>query len=160
MNTFLLNVSPFEPKIWRRHCSTGLQLNSCMKFCPMFPYRNQNSGATPVHLISIHLSTVICTLSQKNKTLSLFQNLKKITVINRNKVQLQITNFKYTQFHPHQFLITWYAFVLSGALKHMQSGCELKLECDPRTPKPQPRRYLLNVHDLITSNNRGSQGFQ
>ena len=29
-------MSP-EPKFWRRHCSTGLERNSCMKFCPRFP---------------------------------------------------------------------------------------------------------------------------
>ena len=54
------------------------------------PYPNQNSGATPVHLISIHIlvSTVICTLSQKKKTLSLFQNLRKITVINQEHLLL------------------------------------------------------------------------
>ena len=51
------------------------------------PSPNQNPGAAPVHLISIHISTVICTmlnvqtLSQKNKTLSQFQNLKKITAL-------------------------------------------------------------------------------
>ena len=36
MSTFLINVPP-EPKFWRRHCSTGLEWNSCMKFCQMFP---------------------------------------------------------------------------------------------------------------------------
>ena len=43
MSTFLLNVPP-EPKFWRRHCSTGLDWNSCMIFCPIFP-QNQNPGA-------------------------------------------------------------------------------------------------------------------
>ena len=38
-------------------------------------------SGTPVNLIFIHISTVICTLSQKNKTLFLFQNLKKITAV-------------------------------------------------------------------------------
>ena len=37
MSTFLLNVPPPEPKFWRCHCSTGLEWNSCMKFCLMFP---------------------------------------------------------------------------------------------------------------------------
>ena len=45
--------------------------------CSPSPY--QNPGAAPVHLISIHISTVICTLSKKNQTLSLFQNSGKIT---------------------------------------------------------------------------------
>ena len=54
MNTILLNVFPSD----------------------------RNFGVTPVHLISIHISTVICTLSQKNETLSLFQNLRKITAHN------------------------------------------------------------------------------
>ena len=38
--------SPPEPKFWRRHCSTGLKKNSCMKFCPRgSPPPNQNPGA-------------------------------------------------------------------------------------------------------------------
>ena len=44
---------------------------------PLSP--NQNPGAALVHFISIHISTVICTLSQKNQTLLLFQNSGKIT---------------------------------------------------------------------------------
>ena len=35
MSTFSLNV-PSELKFWRRHCSTVLERNSCMKFCPRF----------------------------------------------------------------------------------------------------------------------------
>ena len=35
MSPFLLNV-PSELKFWRRHCSTVLERNSCMKFCPRF----------------------------------------------------------------------------------------------------------------------------
>ena len=31
----------FKPKFWRRHCSTGLEWNSCMKFCSLFS-PNQN----------------------------------------------------------------------------------------------------------------------
>ena len=69
---------PFEPKFWRHHCSTGLELNSCIKFCPMFPLPKPKSWRRLCHrLISIHISTVICTLSQKNKTLSMFQKLWK-----------------------------------------------------------------------------------
>ena len=43
----------------------------------MFP-PNQNPGAAPIHLISIHISIVICTMLNV-QTLSQFQNLKKIT---------------------------------------------------------------------------------
>ena len=66
-----------------------------MIFVQCSPYPNQNSGATPVHLISIHIITVICTLSQKIKTLSLFQNLKKITAAKSS---------------PTHTLVWWYAF--------------------------------------------------
>ena len=60
-------------------------------FVQFSAYPNQNSGATPVHLISIHISTVICTLSQKNKTLSLFQNLKEITDLSSINSQTSAT---------------------------------------------------------------------
>ena len=46
MSTFLLNVPP-ELKFWRRHCSTELERNSYMKFCPM-SLLNQNPGAALV----------------------------------------------------------------------------------------------------------------
>ena len=36
MSRFVLNVFS-QPKFWRRHCSTGLERNSCMKFLLMFP---------------------------------------------------------------------------------------------------------------------------
>ena len=41
MSLFLLNVPLSEPKFCRRHCSTGLEWNSCMKFCSLFS-PNQN----------------------------------------------------------------------------------------------------------------------
>ena len=44
-NDYIFIECPPEPKFWRRHCSTGLELNSCMKFCFMFPLPNQNPGA-------------------------------------------------------------------------------------------------------------------
>ena len=37
---------PPEPKFWRRHCSTGLERKSCMKFCLMY----QNPGVAPVYI--------------------------------------------------------------------------------------------------------------
>ena len=43
-----------EQKFWRRHCNTGLERNSCMKFCPMSP-TNQNSGAPGFWLGCIRL---------------------------------------------------------------------------------------------------------
>ena len=72
----------------------------------MFPYPNQNSGSTPVHLISIPINTVICTLSQKNKTLSLFQNLKKITDYNTTSVMYSV----------HQWYSTWGTRVICDTL--------------------------------------------
>ena len=62
-----------------------------MKFCSMFPYPNENFGAIFVYLISIHISTVICTLSQKNKTLSLFQNLRKITGVHVVYIRIEVS---------------------------------------------------------------------
>ena len=49
MSTFLLNVPP-EPKFWRRHCSTGLERNSCMKFCLMFLPPQPKSWRRPCRL--------------------------------------------------------------------------------------------------------------
>ena len=80
MNTFLLNVSLLNRNFGDAIAIQGFSWIHVWNFVQCSPYPNQNSGAIPVHLISIHISTVICTLSQKNKTLSLFQNLKKITV--------------------------------------------------------------------------------
>ena len=49
MSRFMLNVFS-KPKFWRRHCSTGLERNSCIKIFLMSP-PNQNSGAAPVYSI-------------------------------------------------------------------------------------------------------------
>ena len=40
MSTFVLKVH-LEPKFWRRHCSTGLERNSCIKLFSMFPPRTK-----------------------------------------------------------------------------------------------------------------------
>ena len=37
----------FKPKFWQRHCSTGLEWNSCMKFCLLSPPAKTKSGAAP-----------------------------------------------------------------------------------------------------------------
>ena len=39
---------PPEPKFWWRHCSTELEWNSCMKFCPN-PSPNQNPGVATAY---------------------------------------------------------------------------------------------------------------
>ena len=41
---------PPQPKFWRRHCSTGVERNSCMKFISMFPPRTK--------ILAPHLYTV------------------------------------------------------------------------------------------------------
>ena len=84
---FLINFSKFFKSIWwiqfclmfflsNRNFGDAIAVQGfswihVWSFVQCSPYPNQNSGATPtpVHLISIHISTVICTLSQKNKTL-------------------------------------------------------------------------------------------
>ena len=56
----MLNVFS-QPKSWRRHCNTGLERNSCMKFFfLMFP-PIQNSGAAPVYSIyTVYLCCHLC----------------------------------------------------------------------------------------------------
>ena len=41
MSRYVLNVPLPSPKFQRRHCSTGLERNSCMKFFPMLPPRTK-----------------------------------------------------------------------------------------------------------------------
>ena len=95
MCKFLINFSKFFKSIWGIHfclisplsnrnfgdaiAVQGFSWIHVWNFVQCSPYPNQNSGAIPIQLIFIHISTVIFTLYQKNKTLSLFQNLKKIT---------------------------------------------------------------------------------
>ena len=60
MSTFLLNFPLPEPKFWRRHCSTGLERNSNMKFCPSLP-PNQNPGAaTGMYLCTLKQLFKVC----------------------------------------------------------------------------------------------------
>ena len=42
-----------EPKFWRRHCSTGLERKSCMKFCPMFPPPEPKPGTAFEHIYNL-----------------------------------------------------------------------------------------------------------
>ena len=60
ISRFVLNVFS-QPKFWSRHCSTGLERNSFMKFFLMFPSPNQNSGAAPVYSIyTVYLCCHLC----------------------------------------------------------------------------------------------------
>ena len=61
-----------ETKFWRRHCSTGLEWNSYMKFCFMSPPSNQNPGA------ATGTTSTLCTAYYKKITL--LNNLK-LTVL-------------------------------------------------------------------------------
>ena len=70
MSTFLLNVP--ELKFWRRHCSTGLESNSFMKFCPMFPPNMDNPWAAN------GTTSTLCTTYYTK--IMLFNNLK-LTVL-------------------------------------------------------------------------------
>ena len=59
MSRFVLNVFS-QPKSWRRHCSTGLERNSCMNFFLMFPPPTKIL-APPLYTVYIlHIYVVTC----------------------------------------------------------------------------------------------------
>ena len=53
MSTFVLNVPP-GPKFRWRHCSTGLERNSCIKLFSMFPLRTKIL-APPLYIYELSL---------------------------------------------------------------------------------------------------------
>ena len=57
---YLLNVPLSSPKFWRRHCSTGLERNSCLKFFPMLPPRTKIL-APPLYRVYIVLYIYVVT---------------------------------------------------------------------------------------------------
>ena len=58
-STFVLNV-PLEQKYWSRHCSTGFERNSSMKFFFMFPFQSKILEP-PLHTVyTVYLSVVTC----------------------------------------------------------------------------------------------------
>ena len=91
MSTFLLNV-PLT-KILRCHCTTGLEWNSCMKFCSMFPPRTKILELLLVQLYIVHYS---CTravqyLNERKMGMQIFCNYIDFAVIFQKK--LYSTNF-------------------------------------------------------------------
>ena len=54
MSRFVLNVFS-QPKFWRRHCSTGLERNSCMKFFLMFPPTQKKILAPPLYTVGVYI---------------------------------------------------------------------------------------------------------
>ena len=60
MSTFVLKVH-LEPKFWRRHCSTGLERNSCMKLFSIFPLEPK-SWSRPCLQYSLYCIFISCHL--------------------------------------------------------------------------------------------------